>query len=191
MHNFILASGNQGKARELNELLGRVMQIEAASEKVSVDEDGETFQANALKKAQEYFRFYKRSTVADDSGLVVPALPDILGVHSARFAPECNDYKEKNLKLIEMMKSLEGDERKAYFVCVLCFHLAEDEVYFFEGRLNGSIAARPQGSEGFGYDPIFIPEGSDVWSLAENSQWKSLNSHRAKACAQALTFFHK
>ncbi len=187
---LILASGNPNKAKELNELLGKSAHILPASEKLKVEEDGETFRANALKKAKAYHDFFKGPSVADDSGLVVEALPNMLGVHSARFAPELENYKDKNAKLLELMRGKEGEERKAYFVCVLCFYLSEKEIYFFEGRLQGHIGHEQKGDKGFGYDPIFVPEGKTE-HLAELEEWKMQNSHRARACREASSFFIK
>lgn len=187
---FILGSSNAHKAEELNSLLSPMV-IKAAPEKINVTEDGETFRENALKKAKAYFDFYKSPAVADDSGLVVEALPNLLGVHSARFAPELEDYKDKNAKLIELMEGKEGDDRAAYFVCVLCFYLSESEVYFFEGRVSGKIGKEQKGDKGFGYDPVFIPDARPDKHLAELSEWKMENSHRAKACREASLFLNK
>ena len=184
---FILASSNPHKAEELNDLLKEVT-IAPASEKLQVEEDGDTFRENALKKAKAYHDFYKAPAVADDSGLVVEALPDMLGVQSARFAPELADYKDKNEKLIQLMEGKEEEERKAYFVCVLCFYVSEKEVYFFEGRVHGRIAKEQKGDAGFGYDPVFEPEGAGGKHLAELPEWKMKNSHRAKACQEASIF---
>ena len=82
-----------------------------------------------------------------------------LGVQSARFAPELPDYKEKNLKLLELLAP--HANRSAYFVCVLCFYLSPEEYYFFEGRVHGVIGTERKGTDGFGYDPVFIPAGSE------------------------------
>lgn len=189
MTEFILGSSNAHKAEELNELLGGVAKIKAALEKLNVIEDADTFEGNAFKKAKAYHDFYKAPSLADDSGLVVKALPNLLGVQSARFAPELPDYRDKNLKLIELMKEFKGEDRAAYFVCNLCFYLSESEVYFFEGRVNGEIGHELKGDKGFGYDPIFVPDGLDGKHLAEVSEWKMKNSHRARACREAVKFF--
>ncbi|MEX0797905.1 MAG: non-canonical purine NTP pyrophosphatase [Bacteriovoracaceae bacterium] len=185
---FILASSNVHKVQELNSLLENV-EVKSPSEKLNPLEDGDTFQENAFKKAKTYHDFYKAPALADDSGLVVEALPNMLGVQSARFAPEFDDYKDKNDKLLELMASFKGEERKAYFVCYLCFYISETEVYFFEGRLNGKIGASQKGEGGFGYDPIFAPEAFPDRNLAEIPDWKMENSHRAKACQEASIFF--
>ncbi|MBT4792015.1 MAG: non-canonical purine NTP pyrophosphatase [Halobacteriovoraceae bacterium] len=187
---FILASANAHKAQELNELLklGGLDIIPAAS-KVDVVEDGTSFEENAFKKASGYFQKFKQPCVSDDSGLVIPARKDILGIYSARYADEFEDYKDKNRILLEDIQALKGDEREAYFACSLCFYISAEEVYFFEGRVHGKISHRASGDDGFGYDPIFLPNGRDGKSLAELPDWKMINSHRAKACGAASKFF--
>lgn len=186
--NFLLASGNAHKAEEFKELFHGTLSVSAAPASVEVDETGKTFTENAFLKAQAYFETYKVPSLADDSGLVIEALPDILGVQSARFAPELPSYADKCKLLLQM---LEGKKREAYFVCVLCFYLSPDEVYFFEGRVHGEIGLELKGDKGFGYDPIFIPERKegDGKSLAELPEWKNEFSHRAKASQVALQFF--
>lgn len=187
---FILASTNAHKVEELNDLLKESgLNIISASEKLEVVEDGKSFQENALKKAEAYYKQFQKPTLADDSGLVVTALPDILGIYSARFAPELTDYKDKNNRLIEIMDKMETEQREAYFVCYLCFYLSPSEIYFFEGRVHGHIGREIKGSDGFGYDPIFEPLGQNGKSLAQVHEWKMHNSHRAKACKEAVIFF--
>ena len=187
---FLLASSNEHKAIELNDLLkSSGLEIIAAPEKFDVIEDGTSFQENAYKKAFGYAQKFKSATVADDSGLVIPARPDILGIYSARYADHTSDYNEKNRLLLEDIKELNGKDRAAYFACYLCFYKSAEEVFFFEGRVHGVIAHELKGDGGFGYDPIFLPDGLDGKSLAELHDWKMLNSHRAKACESAVKFF--
>lgn len=189
MKSFILASGNAHKAEEFKELFQGVISVSPAPKTLEVDETGKTFTENAFLKARAYYETYGAPALADDSGLVIEALPDILGVQSARFCPELPDYKDKCQKLIELLKS--KDSRAAYFVCVLCFYLGPDEVYFFEGRVHGTIGTELKGDHGFGYDPVFIPirNEQDGKSLAELPEWKNEFSHRAKASQAALNFF--
>lgn len=189
MTSFLLASGNAHKAEEFKELFQGVLTVKASPASLEVDETGTTFTENAFLKARAYYDSYQVPAMSDDSGLVVPALPDILGVQSARFAPELKSYDDKCRKLISLLES--KDSREAYFVCVLCFYISPDEVYFFEGRVNGSIGTELKGSDGFGYDPIFIPERkeNDGKSLAELPEWKNEFSHRAKASQNAMHFF--
>lgn len=189
---LLLASSNAHKAQELQELLEKAgIEICPAEKKIEVVEDSDTFEGNALKKAKAYYDEFKVPTIADDSGLVIETRKDILGVQSARFAPEYDDYKDKNRVLLETIKDLTGEDRKAYFVCHLCFYISPDEIYFFEGRVHGKIGYEQKGSDGFGYDPIFMPEGVEEGkSLAQLPEWKMTNSHRAKSCAAAVSFFN-
>lgn len=189
MTSFLLASGNQHKAEEFKELFHGVLSVTASPKTLDVEETGKTFTENAFIKAKTYFETYQTPALADDSGLVVEALPDQLGVYSARFAPEISDYPGKCKKLIELLKDKEN--KNAYFVCVLCFYLSPEEVYFFEGRVHGVIGDELKGEHGFGYDPVFIPERKeqDGLSLAQLPEWKNEFSHRAKASQAALHFF--
>jgi XTP/dITP diphosphohydrolase len=186
---FILASGNAHKAEEFKELFKGTLGVHPAPKTLEVDETGKTFTENAFLKAKAYYDAFRVPTLADDSGLIIEALPEILGVQSARFSPELPNYSDKCNKLIQL---LEGEEnRKAFFICVLCFYFSPEEVYFFEGRVLGSIGFKLQGDQGFGYDPIFIPERKeqDGMTLAQLPEWKNEFSHRAKASQAALQFF--
>lgn len=184
---YILASTNPHKVEELNELLKNSdVKIVAPDTKLDVIEDGDSFRANAQLKAEAYYNKFGKPAVADDSGLVVNALPDLLGIYSARFAPELPDYADKCKKLIELLADKE--DRSAYFVCYLCFYKSPSEIYFFEGRVHGEIGTELKGDKGFGYDPVFLPTGRSGKSLAEEREWKMTNSHRAKACAEAINF---
>jgi XTP/dITP diphosphohydrolase len=189
LKSFLLASGNAHKAQEFKELFQGTLLVTPAPRTLDVDETGKTFTENAFLKAKAYFETYKVPSLADDSGLVVEALPDILGVQSARFAPDLPDYKDKNLRLIELLST--ESNRKAHFVCVLCFYLSAEEYYFFEGRVHGSIGVERRGNDGFGYDPVFVPDRTenDGKTLAELPEWKNSHSHRAKAVQGALSFF--
>ena len=184
---FILASGNAHKSEEFNELFDiDFLGVKAAPEKIEVEENGRTFSENALIKAEAYYKKYKKPVLSDDSGLVVSALPGELGIHSARFG---GDNLDDTGRTALLLSKLEGqDNREAYFVCVLCFYLNPGEIFFFEGRCQGSISSGVKGDKGFGYDPVFVPEGREL-SFAEDSEWKQLNSHRAKAVSQAQNFF--
>lgn len=188
--NFLLASGNAHKAEEFKELFSGTLNVSPSPQTLEVDETGETYTENAFLKAKAYYDTYKIPTLADDSGLTVEGLPDILGVKSARFAPELKSYADKCQLLLKML-SQKNASRTAYFTCVLCFYFSPDEVYFFEGRVQGKIGNELKGDQGFGYDPIFIPDRKeeDGMSLAELPEWKNEFSHRAKASQTALQFF--
>lgn len=189
MKSFLLASGNKHKAQEFKELFEGKIVVNASPQTLEVNESGKTFSENALLKAQAYFEVYKVPTLADDSGLVLEAYPDLLSVQSARFAPELESYTDKCARILEIYK--EQENRNAYFICVLCFYVSPEEYYFFEGRVHGTIGRKIQGTHGFGYDPVFIPERkeNDGLTLAELPEWKNEFSHRAKACQSALAFF--
>jgi XTP/dITP diphosphohydrolase len=187
--NCTLASGNSHKAEEFSALFDSdLIVVESAPDKVEVIEDGESFQENAFKKAKAYYEKFKKPVLSDDSGLVVNALPDELGIHSARFGGDGLTDRQRVELLLEKLK--ESADRSAYFVCVLCFYLNDDEVFFFEGRSLGNISENIQGDKGFGYDPVFLPENLDgKTSFAEDPEWKMAHSHRAKACKMASQFF--
>ena len=187
---LLLATGNPHKAEEFSELFDReVLNISAAPEKLEVVEDGTTFNENALKKAEAYFEKFQKPVMADDSGLIVAALPGELGIHTARFGGDDLTATERNELLLKRMD--EVTERDAYFICVLCFYLSKDEVFFFEGRMQGKISQQIQGKDGFGYDPIFLPNGApeEGKTVAELTEWKQVHSHRAVACQHAEKFF--
>lgn len=138
-YSLILASGNAHKAEEFADLFdSEILNISAAANKLEVVEDGDSFQANALIKAQAYYLQFKKPVLADDSGLVVTALPGELGIHSARFGGEGLGDPERAALLLERLK--DATDRSAYFVCQLCFYFSPKEIYFFEGRLTGGRA---------------------------------------------------
>jgi len=189
---FILAPGNTHKAEEFAELFDKeVINITAATEKIEVMEDGATFNENALKKAEAYYQRFQSPVMSDDSGLLVSALPQELGIHTARFGGDNLTSTERNELLLKRLDGVASDQRSAYFVCVLCFYLSEKEIYFFEGRLNGQISQKIEGEQGFGYDPVFIADLATEKgkTIATMPEWKQANSHRSLACQQAQKFF--
>lgn len=191
MISVILASSNKHKAEELSVLFDpNVVQVAAASEKIEVVEDGKTYHDNALLKAKAYYDRFKCPVVADDSGLNVDALPGELAVQTARFGGDNLTAQERYELLLRRLKDVPAEKRQAHFICVLCFYLNPNEVFFFEGRVDGNIAFEAQGEHGFGYDPVFIPTGLDGQAtLAQLPEWKDKNSHRARAVQAAQKFF--
>ena len=188
-YQFTLASGNPHKAGEFSDLFDRsIVRVSPAPEKQNIEETGLSFQQNALLKAERYFQVLKTPTLADDSGLEVSALSGEMGIRSARFGGPGLGDRERALLLLEKLKN--ERERKARFICFLCFYLSPEEVFFFEGRMEGSISHQYRGEHGFGYDPVFVPlhcEGEET--LAEIPEWKGQYSHRAKAAGLAQSFF--
>lgn len=189
MIEFILASGNKHKAEEFSELFDpSVIRVIPASEKLDVVEDGLSYFENAGKKAEAYYKKFNRPVLSDDSGLNVEALPEELGIHSARFGGEGLSDKDRALLLLEKLEG--ASSRRAYFSCVLCMYINPEEIFYFEGRMSGTIGHAYRGSTGFGYDPIFIPEEKleEGLTIAELKEWKQLHSHRALASGLAQRF---
>ena len=183
---IVMASRNQHKVQELARVLA-LHTIEPLPEGVELPpEDGDTFTANALIKARAAASATGSTALADDSGIVVPALGGAPGVWSARYAgPDATD--EENLgKLIEEMSG--QDDRRAAYVCVLALVAPDGEERIFEGRCEGRLARVPRGTRGFGYDPAFIPDDLEApeRTMAEiEPAQKDAISHRGRA-ARAL-----
>ena len=185
LKQIIIATGNKHKVEEIKNFYQTNyaekfdLSIELAPQELTVVENGKTYFENAYLKAKAYFDQFKMPTLADDSGLTIHSLPNILGVESSRFM-EGSDYAVRNQKIIELLKNEE--DRTAYFSCVLCLYKGPAEVFFFEGVMHGHIAHVPLGEQGFGYDPIFVPKELKTGeTLAENLNFKNQSSHRVKA----------
>lgn len=189
---LILATSNQHKAEEFNLLFkNSPLKVVAASSKIEVDETGTSYRENALLKAEAYYKKFAVPTLADDSGLTVVALPNELGIYSARFGGDGLNDKDRAMLLLEKLKDVAEADRSAYFTCVLCFYLNPREIFFFEGRMRGAIGHNYQGDHGFGYDPVFIPEKGDGRKLAELPDIKDSFSHRALAVKESIIFFER
>ncbi|MDH0674741.1 RdgB/HAM1 family non-canonical purine NTP pyrophosphatase, partial [Empedobacter sp. GD03861] len=149
-----------------------------------IEETGTTFEENAQLKAKTIFDKTGKNIFADDSGLVIEALDGAPGVYSARYAGTGKD--EDNIA--KALKELEGEtNRKAYFISIFCLILNGKE-YFFEGRVNGTIATEIMGDNGFGYDPIFIPDGFSKSFAQMTAEEKNAISHRGKAVEKLNDF---
>lgn len=179
----LFASKNKGKIREVKKILGdagiEVSSLEDYGNVPDVVEDEETFIENAKKKAREIYDILQIPVIADDSGLAVDQLDGRPGVYSARYAGENATDMENNLRLISELKRFPAPH-KARFISAAVYYNGNDYIYA-SGELNGEIILEPRGHNGFGYDPLFIPEGSKN-TLAEFSLEEKNNiSHRAKA----------
>lgn len=186
---LLLASRNAHKAQELAELLPGVEFVLWPAEAPEIPEDGAFFQDNALQKAtyaRDWWRQHRTEpvdgTLADDSGLCVDALWGGPGVLSARFAKEL-DYPTKNRKLLGMIPA--DAPRGARFVCVLAFAPPQGEPFTVGGAVEGRLAHEVRGENGFGYDPIFMPDGHDQSFGELSTELKHTLSHRGRA-ARAL-----
>ena len=184
---FVLASHNQGKLAEMQRILGQLgVEVVLQSElglALEPEETGTTFTENARIKAEAVMRATGLPAIADDSGLCVDALGGAPGVHSARYTGNHADSDKDRYELL--LRNLDGrDDRTARFVCSLCCAFPNGDILTAEGTCEGSILLSPSGENGFGYDPVFCPDGFDR-SMAElTMEEKNAISHRGKALAQ-------
>jgi len=187
---LLLATRNQHKKRELQELLAdmevEILTLEDVDAIPEVEEDGDTFEANAVKKACATALATGILSLADDSGLEVDALQGKPGVYSARFAGEHASDEENNNKLLKLMESVPDEKRSARFVSVIAICDAHGNVKTVRGECSGTIARVPAGSGGFGYDPLFIPNGYKQTYAQLSAAEKNRISHRGAALSKAL-----
>jgi XTP/dITP diphosphohydrolase len=189
---IFLASSNPGKLREYR-VLASDSPIEVAllpnfNEIPVFEETAPTFAENSAGKAMHYSRFAAGTVLADDSGLVVPALGGAPGVLSARYAgPNASDA-DRVRKLLREMRDLEGEARKARFVCVTCLAQGGRALAVLSDSAEGFIATEPKGTDGFGYDPVFFfPQLGRTYAEITRQE-KNQYSHRGKAFRKALAF---
>lgn len=183
-----VATNNQGKLNEFRNLLMSTVDVHSANElKVysSPKEDGSTFVENARIKAKSLKSLVPTWVVADDSGLCVEGLNGLPGIHSARYAGEKASDSENNSKLLKMLQIRSPMNRAAKFVCALVVITPEGKEHVIETEFKGKIAQKVSGTSGFGYDPIFIPEGQEKTLSELGLAFKNQHSHRAQAI-QAL-----
>lgn len=197
---IVFATNNSHKLQEIRDILGNEFEIVSLKEigcDVDIPETGDTLEENALQKAQYVYDHYHISCFADDTGLEVEALNGAPGVHSARYAEGTDHDNEANMN--KLLQELEGKEnRQARFRTVICLIEKKDvcpcgctsikKVHRFEGIVNGTIATEKHGTEGFGYDPIFIPEGYNKSFAELGENIKNCISHRAKAVDKLAEF---
>jgi XTP/dITP diphosphohydrolase len=187
---LLVATNNAGKVRELSRLLtGLPLRLRLLSEFPGVpeaEETGTTFAENAALKALHYSSRTGLLTLSDDSGLSVDALGGAPGVYSARYAGRDATYAERMARLLGELEAAGGDERRARFVCVIAVaDPSAGTLETFEGTCEGRIADAPRGTGGFGYDPLFIPDGHDQTFGELPEHVKHSLSHRARALAPA------
>jgi XTP/dITP diphosphohydrolase len=188
---LLVATNNAGKVRELSHLLaGAPLRLRLLSEFEGVEEaeeTGTTFAENAVLKALHYSAHAGLLTLSDDSGLAVDALGGAPGVYSARYAGRDATYAERMAKLLDVIEATGDDERRARFVCIIAVaDPSAGTVETFEGVCEGRIARAPRGTGGFGYDPLFIPDGHDRTFGELPEHVKHSLSHRARALARAV-----
>lgn len=191
--NIVLATRNRKKVEEMKRMFpGSTITfatLDAFPGCPEVHEDGQTFQANAKKKALAVARYTGCPALADDSGLEVKALNGAPGVFSARYAGEHADDKRNVTKILKEMRAVaDKKERKARFVCCIVFALPDGKCRTFTGYVNGIIAERPKGHNGFGYDPIFYPVGHERTFAEMADLEKDALSHRGRAMQKFRTY---
>ena len=187
---ILIATHNAHKKEEIQQILGENFTVTSLTDYNIHDEiveDGTTFHANALIKAQYCFDTTGKPSLGDDSGLVVEALDGRPGIYSARYAGN-HDFAKNMDKVLEELEGVEN--RKAYFVTVMCL-VDETGTTYFEGRVYGNLTKEVRGEKGFGYDPIFIPDNYEITFAEMKAEDKNKISHRKKAIEQFLEFMEK
>ena len=188
MHTLIFATNNRNKVAEIQSLVGpnfEIIPLKEAGIEIDIPEPHDQLEANALEKAMTIFNLTNQACFSEDTGLEIAALGGAPGVKSARYAGE-NSNPKANIDLV--LSKMEGVEnRTAQFRTVICL-VWENQTYYFEGICKGKILSNMQGENGFGYDPIFMPDGASKsfanMTMAEKNQF----SHRKKAVAQLFEF---
>jgi XTP/dITP diphosphohydrolase len=183
---LVVATHNPGKARELAEILENRFQLVTAGELgLSEPEETETtFVGNALLKARAAADASGLPALADDSGLSVAALDGAPGVYSARWAGPGRDFAAAMKKVEERLEATESEDPAAWFTCALALAWPQGPAVVVEGRIDGTLTFPPRGTRGFGYDPIFVPEGLDLTFGELEPARKDAMSHRARAFAK-------
>ena len=180
---LIFATLNENKAIELQKLMGNHIKVESLKElgfTEEIIESAHTLEGNSMLKADAVFDHFKRACFADDTGLEVDALAGAPGVRTARYAGENADSQANMSKLLGALADTDGEDRTARFRTVICL-IRGGLVEYIEGVCEGSIVRKQSGAEGFGYDPVFSPEGVTVTFAEMSAAAKNERSHRGKA----------
>ena len=179
---LVLASANPDKVSEITEVLGGLVDLDPRPEGLpDILEDGDTLEANARLKALAVCEATGRAAVADDTGLEVDALDGAPGVHSARFAGDDASYADNLDRLLTELDGIPDGRRTARFKTVALVRYPDGREVMATGTVEGTIAGRPSGAAGFGYDPVFVPVEGDGRTFAEMGDEKHALSHRGRA----------
>jgi len=190
-YELIFATNNLHKLSEIQSLIGDNFTIKSLQQigcTEDIPETAPTLEGNALLKAQYVFNKYGKNCFADDTGLEIEALNGRPGVFSARYATDGHDFEANIDKVLEELSGVEN--RKARFRTVVAL-IIDGSVYYFEGIVNGEIIAERKGTKGFGYDPVFLPDGYDLTFAEMPLAEKNKISHRARAVKQLIEFLMK
>lgn len=192
---LLIATHNAGKLREIAELVapfGFDVSCAADHDVPEPIEDGDTFEANAAIKSEHSARCTGMLSLADDSGISVPALDGQPGIYSARWATDSKDFSLAMQRIYDELKTkhIEPEGADAYFVCVLALSAPDQETLYFRGEVHGHLTFPARGKHGFGYDPIFVAQGKDQTFGEMSAADKHLISHRARAFALLVDHFN-
>ena len=181
MKKIVVATNNQGKLKEIKEILKKyeMLSLKEVNCEIEVEEDQETFEGNSKKKAQEIASRTNMPCIADDTGLCIEAFDGWPGVYTNRFLGEEATPKQRNEAILEKMKNLKGEERKAKVVSVVTY-CENGQFIVAKGELEGKIAETPRGENGYGFDPIFEIENGKTYAELSGEE-KNAISHRRKA----------
>jgi len=182
---IIFATGNEGKIKEIKMIFEdtqwEVLSMKDVGIQVDVEENGNSFEENAIIKAKAIAKYCKEIVLADDSGLVVDALNGEPGIYSARYMGEDTSYVIKNENILDRMKDFKGEKRSARFICAVAAAFPDGQVITTQGVMEGEIAQCSSGENGFGYDPIFYLPQYQSTSAELDPKIKNQISHRGKA----------
>ena len=189
MFKIVLATSNSHKVEEINAITKDLgIEFILPPEGFNPDENGKTFEENALIKAKEANRLTNMPSLADDSGLCVDALDGGPGIYSCRYA---DTPKARIEKLLNELKDVPAQKRGAYFVCAMVLLDKNGEILFSDrGECHGSIGFEPKGTKGFGYDPVFVVEGLNLTMAELTEEEKNKISHRALALQKVISFIN-
>lgn len=188
MHTLIFATNNRNKVAEIQSLVGpnfTIIPLKEAGIDIDIPEPHDQLEANALEKAMTIFNMTNQACFSEDTGLEILALDGAPGVKSARYAGE-NSNPQANIDLV-LSKMTGVENRTAQFRTVICL-IWENQTYYFEGICKGQILNNMQGENGFGYDPIFVPDGASKSFANMTMEEKNTYSHRKKAVTQLFDF---
>ena len=182
---IIFATGNKNKMIEIRQILGdlgwEILSMKEAGISAEIEENGTTFEENALIKATEVAKYCDDIVLADDSGLEIDYLNKEPGIYSARYAGEDTPYEIKNQMLLDRLKGVPREERTARFVCAIAAAIPDHDPIVVRGTIEGYIGDRPAGENGFGYDPIFYVPDLNCSTAELSPEEKNARSHRGNA----------
>ena len=195
MKRLVFATGNKDKMKEIREILGslpvEILSMKEAGIQAEIEEDGKSFEENALIKARAVCRLAGEMVLADDSGLEIDYLNGEPGIYSARYMGEDTSYRIKNQNLMDRLSGVPDEKRTARFVCAIAAAFPDGREYVVRGTIEGRIGYEERGENGFGYDPIFYLPDRDVSTAQLSREEKNSISHRGNALKKMKELLEK